>query len=220
MQLATKLRIKNPRALLLAFVQHWYPMYDGVEVPQDNQLRVVEIALSTMLNSRISGNTAGDTWRGRRSVEAALAGIPTGLDVLDVPAGDEIPGAAGIARAITELCTVRWVKLSVSTKILHKKRPGLIPIFDRVVESHYCPRGCLSVPHQSWGDYALALTAVVHRDMLSVASELRDLRAELQQRRTPMTACRILNVLTWAVKSDNANWLLNKARTKQRVGAL
>ena len=99
----------------------------------------------------------------------------------------------------------------VSTKILHKKRQGLIPIFDSFVEKQYWPRWCSSDPNRTWGEYAIALTRLVHRDMLSVANELRDLQGELQERGTPLTACRILNALTWIVKAGNEDWIVKEA---------
>jgi hypothetical protein len=211
MRLASGLRIANPRRLILAFAKHWYHMYDGVHVPKDDELRVVEIALSTMLNSRISGNTAGVIFRKKQAVKEALAAVPPDVDLLDVEAGDELPGADGISRAITAMCDIKRVKLSVSTKILHKKRPGMLPIFDSVVESQYYPRWCPSVRGRSWGDYAVALLKVVHRDMVSVASELRDLQHELHERGTPLAPCRILNALTWIVKSKNERWIVEQA---------
>ena len=71
MQTASGFSAEDPLELLLGFVKHWYLMYDGVEVAQDHQLRVMEIALSTMLNSRISGNTGEEIWRkARTTVEA------------------------------------------------------------------------------------------------------------------------------------------------------
>jgi hypothetical protein len=219
-KLASGLKIADARKLILAFVEHWYPMYDGVQVLQDNELCVTDIALSTMLNSRISGNTAGVIFRKREPVEAALAEIPPRMDLLDVGTEGEIPGASGISQAITAMCDIRRVKLSVSTKILHKKRSGLIPIFDSEVESQYYPRWCPSVPGRLWGDYALALIKVVHKDMLSVASELRDLQGELEEKGTPLTPCRILNALTWIVKAGNEKWIVEQAAsaTDKRLG--
>src|SRR5260221_413234 len=98
---ASGIVVANPHELLCGFACHWFPMYDAVEVPQDNELRVQEIALSTMLNSRISGNTAGEIWRAREPVEAALAEIPPRVDLLDVPKDTPIPGGSGISLAIT-----------------------------------------------------------------------------------------------------------------------
>jgi hypothetical protein len=208
---ATEFAVDQPLELLLGFVHHWYAMYDAVPTPQDNELRVVEISLSTMLNSRISGNTAGAIWQARAPVQEALAEIPPQVDLLDVPVDGPIPGEQAISRAVTEICHIPRSKLSVATKVLHKKRPGLIPIFDSVVESHY-RRWCPSEKGYSWGDYAVALTRWVLKDMHSVALELRALRTMLEKNGTPMTACRILNVLMWAVGSGNEEWLRELVR--------
>jgi hypothetical protein len=43
------------------------------------------------------------------------------------------------------------------------------------------------------------------------ASELRDLEGELKENHTPLTPCRILNALTWIVKSKNENWIVEQA---------
>jgi uncharacterized protein DUF6308 len=212
MRLKSGLTIKNPRKMIRAFVKHWYEMYDGVSVEHDNQLRIPDIALSTMLMSRISGMTGGEIWRNRKQVEDALAEIPSDIDPLNVSANEEIPGASGISRAITAMCEIHRVKLAVSTKILHKKRPALIPIFDSVVESQYYPLHCPSVPGRSSGDYAMALTRCVHRDMLGAAGELRDLSDELASESRPMTPLRILNAMTWVVKAGNEEWLYDQVR--------
>jgi hypothetical protein len=86
MRTGTGFHVDNPSELLVGFVHHWYPLYDGVSVAEDNELRVIELALSTMLNSRISGNTGGEIWRqARKQLAEALAGIRVGVDLLDVP---------------------------------------------------------------------------------------------------------------------------------------
>jgi hypothetical protein len=210
MKLASGLQITNPRNLLLGFVRHWYGVYDGVEVGHDNELRVVEIALS-MLESQTSNRTLLRIFAQRKRIEEALAKIPANIDLLDVASNESIPGVDGIAQAITELCNTPRVNLSVSTKILHKKRPGLIPILDRFVELHYYPRWYSNHAKASWGSYAVDLIQMVHDDMLSVRNELRDLESELQNTKTPLTPCRILNVLTWIMKTGNAKRISQSA---------
>jgi hypothetical protein len=220
MRTASGFVVENPRELLAGFVFHWYAMYDGIVVAEDNELRVPEIALSTMLNSRISGNTAGAIWLARGPVEEALAEIPAGLDLLDVPESEPIPGEQAISRAITMVCEIHRAKLSIATKILHKKRPGLIHVFDSVVEGQYWPKWCPSVPGRSYGDYAVALTHCFRQDMLSVATELRQMRDTMVEKGTPMTAGRILNVLIWAVSSGNEDWLRGVAATAKSHPAM
>jgi hypothetical protein len=213
MKTITGFQVRKPRELVIGFIRHWYPMYDGVKVPENNVLRVMEIALSVMLNSRISGNTGGVIWRdARKQVEAALAIIPRGKDLLDEPGEAPVPGESGISQAVNAMCKVRHCKLAVATKILHKKRPGIIPIFDSKVAEHYSPHCSLNAKDCTWGDYVIALTRLVHKDMLSVASELRELRKAAKDNGTPLTGCRILNVLIWAVQSGNDSWLRNVGR--------
>ncbi len=213
MKLASGIRIDDPQKLLCACVRIWYPMYDGVPVKHDSRLTVPDIALCTMLNSRMSGNTGGVIWSARKEIEAGLAKVPAADDLFDVPKGGPIPGAEGLSKAVTVMCNLPRVKVSTCTKILHKKRPAIVPIFDGVVEGQYWPRYCPSVRGRSYGDYVLALTACVHEDMLSVAPELRDLRNEMAASNTPLTACRILNVLTWLKRSPRtAAWFVREAK--------
>jgi len=210
MQTASGFSVENPLELLLGCVQSWYPMYDGVEVAQDHQLRVVEIALSIMLNSRISGNTGEKIWRkAGATVEAALSQIPPHIDLLSIPSNEPIPGEMAIGQAVDSMCAVRGSKLAVATKILHKKRPGLIPIFDSYVEGHYWDSPLLTPTyrHASWGRYAIGLMRMVRADLDSVHDEIQELRETLEENHTPLTGCRILNALMWAVLSGNDHWL-------------
>lgn len=213
MRLRSGLEVNDPRKVLRSFVKQWYAMYDGVPVPQDNRLYVTDIALSTMMNSRLGGTTAAHLYRARQPVESGLAKIPAGLDLLDVVAGDEIPGAAGICEAIAGMAAVPRIKLSAATKILHKKRPGLIPILDTVVEAHYFPKFVQPTPGRGWGTYAVSLIQAFHQDMLSVALELRELEHELHDAGTPLTPCRILNLLMWIARVGGGyeEWIVPEA---------
>jgi hypothetical protein len=204
MKLKSGLRIPKAKELILGFVKAWYPMYDGVEVAVDNELRVTEIALSVMLNSQISGNTGGEIYNKRKPIQKALKKIPVDVDLLSIPIGETIPGLGGIAEAVDEMCSLHRVKLSVSTKILHKKRPLLIPIFDSQVEAQYSG----SIPDSSnmeYGEYCNAMIRLVHEDMIAAKQELLDLCNLLKKNGTPMTPLRVLNAMTWAVRSGNAD---------------
>ena len=209
MQTASGFSVENPLELLLGFVNHAYPMYDGVEVAQDHKLRVVEIALSTMLNSRISGNTGGKIWLKRATVEASLSQIPSHIDLLDITPGEPIPAESAIEQAIDSMCEIPRCKLAVATKILHKKRPGLIPIFDSVVEGLYWKSRLITSTCKqadSWGKYAIGLTHLVRADLESVREKIQELREALEKNHTPLTGCGILNALMWAVLSGNDDW--------------
>jgi hypothetical protein len=198
-RLKSGLEIRDPEGTILEFARQWYPFYDGVPVPMDNELRVVEIALSAMLMSRISGVTGAEIWRQKQPVEDGLSEVPVGVDLLDIEAGRPIPGMGGMEKALDAMCAIHRCKLAVATKILHKKRPGLISIFDSRVEGEYkslVPRSC-HPSRAGYGKYYAAMTPLVHEDMLNAREQLERLRERLQRNGTPMTPCRIFNALTW-----------------------
>ena len=141
LRLPSGVEIATPRALLRGYVHNRYSLYDGVVVPRDNVLGAVEIALSIMINSQISGNTAA--------------------------------------------------------------------ILDRVVEAHYWPALRVSSRGSSWGDYATKLIEVFCRDLLSVHDQVRDLAEDVGAAGTPLTECRILEVLMWSTLSENQEWYLS-----------
>lgn len=198
MRLRSGLCVRNPLRELGKMVRRWYPVYDGVCVQQDDELRPTEIVLSVMLNSRISGDTGALIWQHRREVERHLANIPAGVDLIDLPGGAELPGIDAIARAFDSLCGLRRVKLGTAAKILHKKRPALIPIIDSRVYGYYHKR----VIHRwrrglSYGDQVAELVSHIHADMLSVENELRDLAKRMRANRTPLSHVRILDYFLW-----------------------
>jgi Family of unknown function (DUF6308) len=191
MHLHSGLDIPDPWESLSQMRDRWYDAYDGVPVATDNQLRVSEIALSVMLNSRISGNTAFDVWENRAPIEQALRDT-SNADLLEARNG--IPHEAQLRTMIDAICGLRWVGLASATKILHKKRPGLIPIFDSRVHGHYCH--CKSCTIQT-GDHLLELTRSFQADMISVARDLRQLRDRFARIGKPLSPSRILDHLIW-----------------------
>ena len=171
-------------------------------VPRDNSLGPVEIALSIMINSQVSGNTAEGIWYLRERINESLTQIPD-VNLTANAQGADIPGSSGISRAISEMCGIPRVKLSTATKILHKKRPSLIPILDRIIESHYWSELKANSRDDGWGDYAVKLIGAFRRDLFGVQKQIHDLADGLAAAGTPLTECRILEVLMWATLSEN-----------------
>ena len=224
MQLRSGLEIHDPWQTLHQMRERWFDAYDGVSVATDSELRVSEIALSVMLNNRISGNTAFEIWEQRAPIEEALQAIGNddlleaairrnGLPLTEaqlrsisnsdlLSAENGIPYYQQLERMINATCGIHRVALGSATKILHKKRPALIPIFDSRVHGYYCTR--LPRPRRcgKTGEHFLRLTRLFHADMLSVAQELRDLREQFTRLQKPLTASRILDHLIWVCCPD------------------
>jgi hypothetical protein len=85
------------------------------------------------------------------------------------------------------------------TKALHKKRPALIPILDRVVQSYLAREDPATRSSESFGERATALVRNYKRDLDRNHSVLHELRQELADRTYCLTEVRILDVLIWSV---------------------
>lgn len=197
--------LRNPEETLRGFVGEEYEAYDAVAVMTDNVLRPEEIALSVMVNSRISGAVGRDIYRQRGPVEAALAAIDPKVSICDSEAS--IPWQS-VERAISALCSVSGAKVAVATKILHKKRPRLIPILDSVMDAHYA---VAPEKGRTWGGYTVALMRLFRRDLLAVKTEVGQMARALAAKGISLTPCRILEFLLWAAKEprgyyESARW--------------
>jgi len=179
----------------------YYYQYDGYLVPEDDELRVHELSLVTWLNSRVSGNDLDKVWQCRREVNAALCDIPKSLDLLDTRS-DQIPELARlIARALQPMCENRNVKLSKAIKMLHKKRPALIPIFDLVVAGYY-GRARLDRRTAPGLERLSELIHWFHVDLQGAREILHELHTQLASDGINLTHVRILEYLIWDVNTN------------------
>lgn len=101
MRLLSGLHVADVNAAL-EYLRQNYCYFDAVPVRQDSLLRVEEIFLQTMVNSRISGNTASAVFDSRAAVETALRQIPADLDLIDVPGVGKSHAACAIGNALIE----------------------------------------------------------------------------------------------------------------------
>lgn len=129
LQLTNGTEIKHADVKLLRFLESEYELYDGIEAPHDVTLSLFDILLSVMMNSRLdTADKVRSIWKGKVPVEMALQGIPGDLAL----EGGDIPWD-GLRTLFDAFCGIKWAGPAVATKILHKKRPHLIPIYDSVI---------------------------------------------------------------------------------------
>ncbi|TML68589.1 MAG: hypothetical protein E6G14_09570 [Actinobacteria bacterium] len=93
---------------------------------------------------------------------------------------------------------IRGVGCSKMTKALHRKRPVLIPMLDRVVQrylEHDDPGD-----QAAFGERALGLVRGYKRDLDRNRAGVRAVRQELARRGHSLTEVRILDLLIWSVE--------------------
>jgi hypothetical protein len=100
-------------------------------------------------------------------------------------------------------CRVRGVLMPVATKVLHRKRPGWIPMLDNVILFAYLDvigRPGMKGRSQE-GDKAAEVGVFVmnafRKDLQAVEDEIDAVREVLETDGTPLTAVRVLEVAVW-----------------------
>lgn len=192
-QLLSGLTIRNPFAKLLAFAEEEYATYDGVETPLDCTITIHDITLSVMMNSWLMATGGRSVYRARERIGRALERIAPEASLLDDH--EAIPWEA-IHALFDEFETISGAKLAVATKILHKKRPQLIPIFDSVLFSHH-EQTYPDLRGLKMGPVAVRAMEVFRDDLLAVRERIGALASDLAERGFPLTPVRVLEALVW-----------------------
>jgi hypothetical protein len=125
--------VATVRAKFRRFAWEWY---DGV-VSDPTTIEPVDFAITIAMNSRATARRMAEFMARRPALERLLSEVPTDVELThDTPQR----GLDAVAALFAEACAAKGTKLSVASKVLHRKRPALIPILDRVVvDRHYWP---------------------------------------------------------------------------------
>lgn len=195
-------RIENVLETALEFVEKdsSYRSYDLAEVAQDNVLTEADIRVANAIIARMSPQVIAGIYARAPVINAALTQIPTSASLV-VPA-DEIPWHE-LENLMRAMQGILEVKLARQTKVLHKKRPALIPILDSVLEKYLRQVDGL----QRSGDQAhdaVELIRSYKRELDSALPALQPLREELHRRGIDLTECRLLDLFLWGYSGTYA----------------
>jgi len=170
-----------------------YEAYDLLDIAQDNSLADLDILVANNIRARMDGRAFLSFKRNRERIERALDSLPVDV-ALDDPWAEEYSMWQAIENAY-RACWDEHVREARVTKVLHKKRPQLIPLVDGlvVIGRYYAnypgPRG--GVPRM------VAVTRRIREDMMRNTSALRELETALQDRDIRLTRVRLFDVLLW-----------------------
>jgi hypothetical protein len=138
LSLTSGLVINNPLALIKQFYEKdGHPLYDLLSVQHDNILDPVSlIAPAYFLTYTPPFAAWREVWSKRFELSAPLADIPPTLQLSET----SIPWEA-LEQLFDGLLQVKGIKVTTASKILHKKRPHLIPLLDeRIIDTYYSDR--------------------------------------------------------------------------------
>ena len=174
--------------------QGYYKAYDCASIEQDNTLRDSDIRVANKLGARIGPESPLMFRRNRTKIEAALKSVPVGI-ALD----DSWPDEESMWEAIGSVYRACWtsdVREARTTKVLHKKRPQLIPIIDgRMVIGWYYAG--YSGPKKRGIDRMVEVTERIGEDMRRNTDPLRELQKELVEAGINLTRVRLFDMVLW-----------------------
>jgi hypothetical protein len=186
--------VEDPLGKLRRFCQSEYALYDAVEAQQDDTLTVHDILLSVAVNSGLDAKGLSSVWNGKWRVEQHLCLLPPALSLADPQA--VIPWDT-IVEMFEEFEHMRHAKLAVASKILHKKRPALIPIMDNVVRKYYEHAYTSFAWSPKCGPLSGQLMQHFRDDLLAARPQAEALSAAVQADGHRLTLVRVLEMLIW-----------------------
>lgn len=110
--------------------------YDGVQSDPD-RIEPVDFAITIAMNSRATAGRMAAFLRKSAELETVLKEVPKDVDLADMT---DARHWASVRSLFKIACSAVGTKMSVASKVLHRKRPRLIPILDSIlVNKHYWP---------------------------------------------------------------------------------
>lgn len=178
-----------------------YPAYDGF-LTNDDPARLcdADFLAPVLLNVGISITTYTGLRSQRAGLERALARVPA-IELAD--ATDEQCGEiAAVFRLLDTNERPRGALLTTLAKILHRKRPVTIPLYDELVRGIYQPSRISPEPSRSWEDFARLFILEVRRDLAADAAAWRNLSLMTPDPGPPISPVRALDIVGWRAARD------------------
>lgn len=176
-----------------------YPAYDDHESGSGPfELNDGDLLAPALLNAAPTVRAFYSLQRVRPRLVEALADIPVDTSLQDAVAAGTMPELLGELVAVLDGPEPpRGAGLTTLLKVLHRKRPSFIPLYDQFVGACYLGAGeafpVTRVKRRSWRDYAVAVATAMSNDLSSQQQAFARLHALARQ----VSTLRLLDVLAW-----------------------
>ncbi|MBK5308032.1 MAG: hypothetical protein JJD92_15205 [Frankiaceae bacterium] len=92
----------------------------------------------------------------------------------------------------------KGVRGTIISKVLHRKRPDLVPLYDsRIFESYTAPGGIERSTHRSWREFMALLCQQMRADLQAESEAFDELIGVAGDAGALLTRLRILDILVW-----------------------
>ena len=170
-----------------------YQNYDLAEVSRDDRLSESDVRVANRIIARMGQDTVAAILTRAPAASAALARIPADASLVRQDADIPWLPLEDLFGAFESLPGVGLPRL---TKVLHKKRPALVPILDSVVDRYLVAVG--GPVAGALGERGTALTRLYKEELDACLPVLACVREALLADGVDLTECRLLDIYLWA----------------------
>jgi len=193
-------RITNPHERLLSFCQAEYAYYDAIPSVDAHRIQPLDVLVTVAMNSFVNdaAKVRGVHQGMAANVDHLLHTLPEDANLVDLERWRE-----PLRELLHAAIQVRGVLIPVATKVLHRKRPSLIPMLDNVVLGYYLNTDAHRVLLPRAQDKAkatdVAMTALdlFRADLVRGGDAIDALRASLEGEGFTLSPVRILELMVW-----------------------
>ena len=176
-----------------------YPWYDTYDTGNSNLLVQGDLLAPVLLNVRPSIAAFASLDRMRPDLNKVLQSIESTDSMLDT---DDFGAIGRLYMPLDEIPRPFGVKATTLAKVLHRKRPNFVPLFDGAVracyfDSHLEEGARLSaVRAESWADYMTRIAAAIKADILASRSDWESIKnSNLGPH--PISLLRAFDIVAW-----------------------
>jgi len=180
--------------------QYGYPSYDGYRTNDDpSRLCDGDLLAPVLLNVQMKIKSFADLKDHREALESSLKMVPCGLELADADdaALEKIGGAYAILDQPTRPRNIQGTTLA---KILHRKRPALIPLYDKRVKRVYQDSADAPVPpvkRRHWAEFMRLLAISIRQDLNRAPEQWDEFMAFAPPDGPPVSRLRVLDIVAW-----------------------
>ena len=194
------LEVEQPDQVLLDHLDtrnSWsFPSYDRLVTNGSSELVDGDLLAPVLIGTAVDR----DRFLLLRELMPRIAGV---ADLPPVPlqdADDEVVAQVAALFAVLDDAPYagRGVRGTILSKVLHRKRPDLVPLYDsRIFESYTAPGAIERSSHRSWQESMTLLLRQMRADLQQEADTFTALERVAAAAGAQLTRLRILDVLVW-----------------------
>jgi uncharacterized protein DUF6308 len=197
--LANGTRFEDPEGRVREYCRvEVYRRYDG-KLAINNSITMNDVNAANELYAMIDKYDPKESSRivGAKRVEVTLAAVDD-LDLALMSDEEWAEVAPGLRAVLSELTAIRGVGIAKATKLLHLKRPHLLPVLDSFVVKFLTGRDPVAVLDRV-ASLEVGLTALrtARADLVANRQRFKKLGAELGDLPIPLTYARMYDILCW-----------------------